>query len=239
MNMVEPKFENHAALVDALWHEIKTNGLYDSSKIDFYDFVLYLLNKYDKNHFFNTNDNADNERLLKVNATKIKAAKKNISVKFMSEAEYKDIFVEFLRKIGNGNLPSLDDTGNSYTMVIEDPALRSVLETKLKRVANTTLDYKMNKEIVTISHESFLKMLAFELDLLTEDKDSAGIETLLSNTIDSLKDDKSKQVIKQSIQEAIKTLKDSDSIQSFGINSLKAVATFAVTKFMANAPTGN
>ena len=75
--MTEPSFYNQAEFVDSLWNEIKTNGLYDSSKIDFYDFVLYLLIKYDTNHFLDENDNADNERLLKVNSTKIKAAKKN------------------------------------------------------------------------------------------------------------------------------------------------------------------
>lgn len=230
--MTRPSFFNQAALVDDLWKEMTITGFSNRSKNDFYDFVLYLLNKYDNNHFLSENDNADNERLLKTKAARIKSAKKNISVQFMDEDEYKDIFIDFIKKISSGNLPSLDDTGDTYTMVIEDTSLRSVLETKLKRITHTTFDYKMNKEIVTISHSAFLKMLAVELDL---SNDSDGMITLLSNTIDSLKDEKSKQDIKEALTEAVGALKESDSLQSLTINGLKAVATFAVTKFLARA----
>ena len=150
----------------------------------------------------------------------------------MSSEEYDDIFIDFIKKISSGNLPSLDDNGDTYIMVIEDTALRSVLETKLKRITHTTFDYKMNKEIVTISHSAFLKMLAVELDL---SNDSNGMITLLSNTIDSLKDEKSKQDIKEALTEAVGALKESDSLQSLTINGLKAVATFAVTKFLTRS----
>ena len=227
--MTKPSFFNQAALVDDLWKEMTTTGFSNRSKNDFYDFVLYLLNKYDNNHFLSENDNAYNERLLKSTEVRIKSAKKNISVKFMSSEEYDDIFIDFIKKISSGNLPSLDENGDTYIMVIEDTALRSVLETKLKRITHTTFDYKMNKEIVTISHSAFLKMLAVELDL---SNDSNGMITLLSNTIDSLKDEKSKQDIKEALTEAVGALKESDSLQSLTINGLKAVATFAVTKFL-------
>lgn len=230
--MTKPSFFNQAALVDDLWKEMTTTGFSNRSKNDFYDFALYLLNKYDKNHFLSENDNAHNERLLKTKEARIKAAKKNISVQFMSSEEYDDIFIDFIKKISSGNLPSLDDNGDTYTMVIEDAALRSVLETKLKRVTHTTFDYKMNKEIVIISHSAFLKMLAVELDLSS---DSNGMIKLLSNTIDSLKNEKSKQDVKHALSEAMQALKESDSIQSFGINALKAVATFAATRFLARA----
>ena len=230
--MTKPSFFNQAALVDDLWNEMTTTGFSNRSKNDFYDFVLYLLNKYDNNHFLSENDNAYNERLLKSTEVRIKSAKKNISVKFMSSEEYDDIFIDFIKKISSGNLPSLDDNGDTYIMVIEDTALRSVLETKLKRITHTTFDYKMNKEIVTISHSAFLKMLAVELDL---SNDSNGMITLLSNTIDSLKDEKSKQDIKEALTEAVGALKESDSLQSLTINGLKAVATFAVTKFLTRS----
>ena len=230
--MTKPSFFNQAALVDDLWKEMTTTGFSNRSKNDFYDFVLYLLNKYDNNHFLSENDNAYNERLLKSTEVRIKSAKKNISVKFMSSEEYDDIFIDFIKKISSGNLPSLDENGDTYIMVIEDTALRSVLETKLKRITHTTFDYKMNKEIVTISHSAFLKMLAVELDL---SNDSNGMITLLSNTIDSLKDEKSKQDIKEALTEAVGALKESDSLQSLTINGLKAVATFAVTKFLTRS----
>ena len=66
MNMTTPYFTNQANFVEELWNEIKTTGLYTRKGNEFYDFVLYLMNKYDKNHFFSKNDNADNERLLKI-----------------------------------------------------------------------------------------------------------------------------------------------------------------------------
>ncbi len=230
--MIKPSFYNQEALVNDIWNEMTSTGFANRSKNDFYDFILYLLNKYDKNHCLSTNDNAENERLLKTKDNRIKNAKKNISVQFMDDTEYDNIFVDFIKKIGTGNLPSLDDTGDAYTMVIEDTALRSVLETKLKRITNSTFDYKMNKEIVTVSYEAFLKMIATELKLNTSDNNSDGMVTLLTNTLDSLKEEKSKQDVKQALQEAIDTLKESDSLQSFGINGLKAVATFATKKFL-------
>lgn len=231
--MIKPSFFNQVAFVNDLWNEMTTTGFSNRSKNDFYDFVLYLLNKYDRNHFLSENDNAYNERLLKTKATRIKSAKKNISVQFMTSEEYDAIFVEFIKKISSDNILSLNDTGDAYTMVVEDTALRSVLETKLKRITNTTLDYKMNKEIVTISYEAFLKMLAVELNF---SDDSDGIIELLSGTIASLKNEKNTQVVQQALTEAIGALKDSDSLQSFAINGLKAVAAFAVTKLLAVVP---
>lgn len=54
--MAEPKFNDEA--VKAIWEEIKTNGMYGRSKNDFYDFVLYTLNRHDPKHFLDGNDNA-------------------------------------------------------------------------------------------------------------------------------------------------------------------------------------
>lgn len=142
-DMKEPSFDNHKQLVENLWEEITTNGMYGRSKNDFYDYVLYLLNKCDTGHFLSANDNADNERLLKINATRIKAAKKNISVKFMDDKEYDGIFMDFVKLLAEGKLPKLSDDGTRYTMLIEDITLRSALETRLKRSANSTFDYKV------------------------------------------------------------------------------------------------
>lgn len=229
--MTRPSFFNQDALVGELWNEISTTGFSNRCKTDFYDYVLYLLNKYDRNHFLDANDNTDNERLLKTKASRINSAKKNISVQFMDGKEYESIFARFIERIGKGDIPKLDDTGDSYTMVLEDATLRDTLATKLKRVAHTTLDYKLNKELVTVKHEAFIAMLASELKL--DESISEGIRRLISDTRDALEKEKGKQDMKKALDTALQTLKDSDSLQSLGINGLKAVATFVSKKLTA------
>ena len=184
--MVKPSFTNQAQLVEDLWNEIKSTGLYVRKGNEFYDYVLYLLNKYDENHFFFTNDNADNERLLKIENSQVKDAKKNISVKFMDDSEYNAIFLDFVKRLSKGKLPNLADDGESYTMVVEDIATRDAIETRLKRVANTTLKYNQNTELVSISHESLMKLLAAEVESANS-ADNSDIKKLLEDTTNSLK----------------------------------------------------
>lgn len=222
MEETEAAFFDTQKIVGELWNELQTNGVYGRSKTDFYDYILYLLNKYDANHFLSSNDNATNERLLKITAARIKTAKKNISVKFMDNSEYEKIFQNFIQRIANGNIPSLEDNGKSYTMVIEDTALRSIIEAKLKRIANTTLDYKLNTELVTISHKAFVELLATESENSPE-----NIKDFLKNFLKTLKDNESKNDIKQ----MIKTVIDSGSFETFGLNALKAIAQFIYKKF--------
>lgn len=222
MEETEAAFFDTQKIVGELWNELQTNGVYGRSKTDFYDYILYLLNKYDANHFLSSNDNATNERLLKITATRIKTAKKNISVKFMDNSEYEKIFQNFIQRIANGNIPSLEDNGKSYTMVIEDTALRSIIEAKLKRIANTTLDYKLNTELVTISHKAFVELLVAESENSPE-----NIKDFLKNFLKTLKDNESKNDIKQ----MIKTVLDSGSFETFGLNALKAIAQFIYKKF--------
>lgn len=219
------QFDNTKQLVDDLWNEIRINGMYGRSKTDFYDYVLYLLNKYDSGHFLSSNDNAANERLLKINATRIKSAKKNISVKFMDDNEYEKIFSDFINKIANGKLPFLSDDGKSYTMVIEDVALRSIIETKLKRITNTTLDYKLNNELVSIEHRAFIEMLVAEIK-----NNPSDINNLLEEIVKELKKDKNKQDLWQIIENTL----SSDSFASLGIKALKEIASYVYRKTSAN-----
>ena len=52
INQIYQELQNQKTLVDNdLWNEMTTTGFSNRSKNDFYDFVLYLLNKYDNNHF--------------------------------------------------------------------------------------------------------------------------------------------------------------------------------------------
>lgn len=235
--MTEPSFTNQAALVQDLWSEIRANGLYSRKGNEFYDYVLYLLNKYDENSFLFENDNADNERLLKIEAPKIKDAKKRISVKFMDDTEYNAIFLSFLKRLADGKIPKLNDDGKSYTMVMEDKSVRSALETRLKRVANTTLMYDRNTELVTVSHDAFIKVLAAEVN----GQNCAGIEDikdLLAGTSKKLNSVKTKHDIQNCIDSAIEKLAQAapvpipDAIKSLGADALKAVTHYAWDKIV-------
>ena len=101
----EPKFTDKKALefTNELWGKVKEKGFGAWSKNDINDYLLYLFNKHGGG-FFDKNSNEQNERLLKTTAAKIKASKKNISVKFMDDNEYKDIFIGFLRDLSNGKI---------------------------------------------------------------------------------------------------------------------------------------
>ncbi len=219
--MAEPKFNDGVA--ETIWEEIRTNGMYGRSKNDFYDFVLYTLNKHDPDHFLDENDNATNERLLKISATRIKAAKKNISVKFMDDGEYDQIFWRFIGKIADEPplLTQDDDNGSSYTIMIEDTALRSMIEGKIKSASNTTIDYHRNRELVTVSCEAFLKMLAMELD-----KANPDVKGMLSDTLKDLE----KQKDKAEAANAFKRIMKSESLEAFPINLCREILKFAVKK---------
>ena len=208
----EPSFDGEE-LARLLWREIRENGLYGRSKNDFYDYVLYLLDKCDPGHFLYANDNADNERLLKVSATRIKAAKKNISVKFMDTEEYEDIFKNFIKRIAEGKVKVLSAEGDNYVMLVEDVATRSALETRLKRRAGTTLDYRLNTELVTVGRTAFITMLAAE----------AGENEALVEVTEDFSRKKKWQDVKESLETAAKAGSLAGAALSLAKDCLKAV----------------
>lgn len=156
---------NAQKVANALLVELTQIGLYARSKNDFYEFALYTLDKYSSDRFFSQNSNEQNARLLKVSDTRIKAAKKNISVKFMDTTEYNNVFENFLKSLAcileKYGVECITADG-SYTFAIEDTVARSALEAKLKENAGETLDYKTNSEIVTIGRDAFCAMLEAE-----------------------------------------------------------------------------
>ena len=208
----EPSFDG-AELARLLWREIRENGLYGRSKNDFYDYVLYLLDKCDPGHFLYANDNADNERLLKVSATRIKAAKKNISVKFMDDKEYEGIFKNFISRIMEGKVKVLSAEGDNYVMLVEDVATRSALETRLKRRAGTTLDYRLNTELVTVGRTAFISMLAAE----------ARVDAALAKMAEDLRHEEKWQRVKKSLETAAKAGSLAGAALSLAKDCLKAV----------------
>lgn len=125
--------DNAEKFANELWSKIVDDRLFSYQKNDICDYLLYLFNARDNGHFLDINSNEQNERLLKMSATKIKTSKKNIAVKFMSEDEYNEIYAKFLDKIKtdfkNGKILIKDD---KFYFTIENTALRDIISAKLK-----------------------------------------------------------------------------------------------------------
>ena len=159
--------QNADKLVKELWQAIMLKGFGAWSKNDICDYLLYLFNKYDEKHFFDSNSNEKNERWLKTTATKIKASKKNISVKFLNQTEYDEIFEEFLCAFANERIAIKDGSKeDTIKLTIENPVFRNVLEAKLKDKVQEGFEYSLNSEKVEISCEAFITMLKDEANRL-------------------------------------------------------------------------
>lgn len=224
--MKEPNFYNYEEIVNQIWSEIKTNGVYTRSKNDFYDFVLYTLNKYDQNRFLLTNDNSDNEKLLKISATKIKNSKKNISVKFMNSEELEEIFKDFLEKIQEDDYLKISEDDNNYVFIIEDVVLRSILESKLKKLTQTTLNYKLNMEIVEVNQNAFIDLLAMEVAAMRNLGDEYLAKSLLADFHQDLIIKKTHQDLLTNIEKIL----EPDSIIKMGLKGLKVLLGYVLNK---------
>ena len=170
--------KNAVEFANALWREITTNQLLSKQKNDICDYLLYLFNKHDSAHFLDSRTNAENELLLRMPTTKIKSTKKNISVKFMNETEYNQIFKDFLNSLNDKNKhivkeirPKGKDTEPYLEFTIENNVLKDMLEAKLKRCVGDTFSYTLNSEKLEISFESFIKMIEMEVQILDKTKD--------------------------------------------------------------------
>lgn len=179
--------ESNSALefANALWREITKNQLLSKQKNDICDYLLYLFNKHDSAHFLDSRTNAENERLLQTTATKIKSTKKNISVKFMSETEYKQVFKDFLNSLNDKNKHIVKEIRKDkepyLEFVIENNVLKDILEAKLKRCVGDTFSYTLNSEKLELSYESFIKMIETEVRILDKTKDyESAIKSLKS-----------------------------------------------------------
>lgn len=139
-----------------IFDKIKTDGLYTYNKTDLYDYLIYLL---DKEERLLNKSNDELSRLLKISPSKISALRANISVKFMTDCEYKGLFLDFLSQLSNKNIKE-DDT--HYIFTIENKAIRNFIEAKLKKHCNDTADYTLNKEKIKILKSDFITLLEKE-----------------------------------------------------------------------------
>ena len=105
---------------------------------------IFLINMI-RRTFLDSHSNVENERLLKTTASKIKASKKNISVKFMSDIEYQQVFKDFLNSLANDNPKSIvkQKENGDLKFTIENNVLKDILESKLKKWVNTTFTYTL------------------------------------------------------------------------------------------------
>lgn len=155
--------------INDLWREITQRRLLSGNKSDICDFLIYLLNKHCKiveykkkeniKNFFDALSNEDLARILKLNISKIKTMKTNISIKFMDNDEYEDIFKDFLEQLSSGKIRLINSKDKKLRFVLENPAMRSVIENKLKSTQQDTLDYSLNSEKVEIGISEFIEML--------------------------------------------------------------------------------
>lgn len=204
-----------------LWGKIINDELFSRQKNDICDYVLYLFNKYDSSHFLDSHTNAENERLLKTTASKIKASKKNIAAKFMNETEYEGIFENFLSDFVNEKIAIKDSNKSGYVkLVIENPVYRSVLESKLKEKVQENFEYSLNSESVEISCIAFIAMLEMEANRL---KTSANLDKVLKE----FKETNSLQSTSKFIEAIAESPKDFGAkfIKTYAPKALKAIYT--------------
>ena len=156
-------FFGESKFVEKLWTKIVDDRLFSYQKNDICDYLLYLFNKHDKGKFLDMNSNAENERLLKMNASKIKASKKNIAVKFMENDEYEGYF----------------------KITLENPVFQSALEARLKEVTKESFDLpQFNTEKVEIPCVDFISVLEAEAQKRGK---SAVLENALNETMKAYK----------------------------------------------------
>ena len=170
--------DNADKFANELWSKVVDDRLFSYQKNDICDYLLYLFNTHSKDKFLDTNFNEQNERLLKMSATKIKTSKKNIAVKFMSEDEYNEIYAKFLDKIKtdfkNGKILIKDD---KFYFTIENTALRDIISAKLKTMDEEVLDFSFNSEKINISFNGFMSLL--KVEFTKNDDNRQEFETLV------------------------------------------------------------
>ena len=202
------KSNNADKFLQELWTRISEYSLLNASKNDIGDYLIYLLNKYcefnGNERFFDTLPNATLERVLKINASKIKTSKRNIAVKYLSNTEYNTLFNDFLKKIADENY-KISVEGDKLVFIIDNPAMRDYLEARLKEL-NDTFDYTLNSEKVKVSIKSFFKMLL----------EHSNIENALFS-----KDDLKNAILKVENKKNISSAKDMIDIATDIFESIK------------------
>jgi hypothetical protein len=141
------------------------------SKNDFYDYVLYLFNKYNAEPFLDVNSNYKNSQLLRVTEQKLKNSSHNIYLKYYEDNEKEKLLKLFFEKIAARKITLKTDNEDDikqYHLVIEDVRIRTQIEGILKDCVGTTLDYHFNTELVKLEAKDFYTMFFGALEKLPD-----------------------------------------------------------------------
>jgi hypothetical protein len=153
-----------------LWRKITDTGFNAMSKNDFYDYVLYLFNKHSKTQFLDNGSNYDNSILLRVTEQKLKSTQQNIYLKYETPEEKDHILPNFINKIMEDRI-SLELSQDTYTFVLDHLPTRNYLEALMKRSRNTTFDYALNREKVSLGVKDFYDLLKTVVTEICKDRD--------------------------------------------------------------------
>jgi hypothetical protein len=209
--------QNAEQFVAALWHKITDTGFNALSKNDFYDYVLYLFNKYSASHFLDARADYENSLLLRITPQKIQSSKRNIFLKYAEEAE-KNTAGKLLAKIADKSIAlSLDGEKKEYTLTVDDHAMRDYLAGLMKRVLGKSYDYRQNPENVVVSAADFYAVLARALNDM---RSFPGADTKhIEATIAALKKDATKKML-------------ITALASGAVNALAAATPFPVQQIV-------
>jgi hypothetical protein len=180
--------ENAVTLAEELFACIRTPGYNALSKNDFYDFVLHLLNSYGTEHFLSEGTNEAIALLLRASPVKIKASRLNIYLKFLKEEEQIKPLSDFIHTVLGKELKDDPDNKDYFVLTIANPELRFCLETEMKAALGTTLEYRRNRELVSIHKTDFYALLRTLLNkevLFTEAERREALEQLVHTERDA------------------------------------------------------
>ena len=181
--MPELTFEPNKSkeLADELAKYIHETGFNSLSKNDFYDFVLYLLDKYSNEHFLSLYSNQKNAILLKVKPEKIKGSKLNIFLKYIKQEEQKKALYKLIPFILEEKIVIDDHPDKNYVQItIEDPILRFCLDGKMKTEIGVSPNTSFNDEIIVVEKIAFFKILMI---IAKENESFAGVHDVLKKKI--------------------------------------------------------
>ena len=224
-----------------LWSKIVDERLFSYQKSDICDYLLYLFNRHDKGRFLDTNSNEQNERLLKTTATKIKASKKNIAVKFMDEGEYGDILKVFWMDFINKKIPmEASDDNQKIELTIENKVVRDILNARLKANGRAGLDLpNFNTEKVKMSGRDFVAILESEANDLprrngaqNSQENVEKLELALGEAAGKLNEKAGKLKTRMRLQDFFTMAKNAP--QDYGMSFVEKVVLNIYDKFYGN-----
>ena len=143
-------------------------GLLNAQKSDICECLLYLLNKHalvlGNNDFLHEYSPNELARILVSTPSKIKTIQNNIAFKFMDNDEYKDIFKDLIKKLGNKKIEIFEsENKGKICFSLESGEQKSILDEKLKKLGGAKYDFSFNSELVSIDKGKFLELLEKEV----------------------------------------------------------------------------